>query len=92
MPRILIPRPLRPYTLNEEAVEIPGESVGGILTALTRQFPDLRPHLYTQEGKLRSFVTVYVNDEDVRHLKGEGTHVNGEDTVSIVVSAAGGTA
>jgi adenylyltransferase/sulfurtransferase len=60
------------------------------LNSLTSAHPDLRRHLYTEEGKLRAFVNVYVNDEDIRYLQKENTPVKEGDTVSIVPSIAGG--
>jgi molybdopterin/thiamine biosynthesis adenylyltransferase/rhodanese-related sulfurtransferase/molybdopterin converting factor small subunit len=92
MPRILIPTPLRQYAGNRQAVELSGGTVGELLGALAREHDELRRHLYTAEGKLRSFVNVYVNDEDIRHLEREATPVGEDDTVSIVPSIAGGAA
>jgi adenylyltransferase/sulfurtransferase len=64
--------------------------VGEILTTLTSDFADLRKHLYTDEGKLRSFVNVYLNDDDVRYLDKDKTVAASSDTLSIVPSIAGG--
>ena len=88
--RILIPTPLRPYTGQAAALELPAAAVGDLLNALTRQYADLRPHLFREDGRLRSFVNVYVNDNDIRHLEGLVTEVNAGDVVSIVPSVAGG--
>ena len=88
--RVLIPTPLRPYTGQKDAVELDGTTVGEVLTALTKQYGDLRRHLYSDDGKLRSFVNVYVNDEDIRYLDREATVLNQGDVVSIVPSVAGG--
>jgi adenylyltransferase/sulfurtransferase len=88
--RVLIPTPLRPYTGQQDAVELDGGTVGEVLTALTKQYGDLRRHLYSDEGKLRSFVNVYVNDEDIRYLDREGTTLKQGDVISIVPSVAGG--
>src|SRR5688572_25450850 len=88
--KILIPTPLRPFTDKRESVELSGGTVGEILTQLTTQFDGLRKHLYTDDGKLRSFVNVYVNDEDIRYLQREQTPVKDGDTVSIIPSVAGG--
>jgi adenylyltransferase/sulfurtransferase len=89
--RILIPTPLRPFTGGNAALTVDGTTVGELLSSLTEQHPDLKKHLYTDEGTLRSFVNVYVNDEDIRHLGREGTPVTASDTVSIIPSVAGGT-
>jgi molybdopterin/thiamine biosynthesis adenylyltransferase/rhodanese-related sulfurtransferase/molybdopterin converting factor small subunit len=91
MAKVLIPTPLRQYTEKRDSVELAGSTVGEILSALTAQFPDLRKQLFNDEGKLRSFVNVYLNDEDIRYLKKEATAVAGADTLSIVPSIAGGS-
>lgn len=90
MPKILIPTPLRQFTDKHDSVELAGSTVGEVLQALTTQFGDLRKHLYNDEGKLRSFVNVYLNDEDIRYLDKEKTAVKESDTLSIVPSIAGG--
>ena len=91
MAKVLIPTPLRQYAGKLDNVEIPGGTVGEVLDALTMQYPELRRHLYTDEGKLRSFVNVYVADEDIRYLNKDATPVKDTDTVSIVPSIAGGS-
>lgn len=88
--KILIPTPLRPFTDKQEAVEVAGGTVGELLRQLTTRYEALRRHLYTEDGKLRSFVNVYVNDEDIRYLQREQTPVKDGDTVSIIPSVAGG--
>jgi adenylyltransferase/sulfurtransferase len=89
--RILVPTPLRPFTGQQAAVAAEGSTVGEVLRALTAAHPDLRQHLFSPDGTLRSFVNVYVNDEDIRQLKREETPVASSDTVSIVPSVAGGS-
>jgi len=86
MPKILIPTPLRQYADNQSEIELTGTTVGELLDALSRQHGELRRHLYSDAGKLRSFVNIYVNDEDIRHLEREATPVGATDTVSIVPS------
>ncbi len=90
MAKILIPTPLRQYVDKKDSVDVSGATVGEILGSLTSQFSDLRRHLFTDEGKLRSFVNVYLNDEDIRYLKKDATPVSEGDTLSIVPSIAGG--
>ena len=91
MARIMIPTPLRQFADKHDTVDLPGKTVGEVLTALTLRFPDLKNHLYTDEGKLRSFVNVYLNDEDIRFLSKENTPTKDGDTISIVPSIAGGS-
>ena len=88
--RVLIPTPLRPYTNQQDTVEVDGATVGELLSSLTARYGDLRRHLYSDEGKLRSFVNVYVNDDDIRYLEREATKLKTGDVVSIVPSVAGG--
>jgi sulfur-carrier protein adenylyltransferase/sulfurtransferase len=90
MAKILIPTPLRPYTDKLDAVDAAGATVGELLADLTRRHSGLKAHLYNEQGKLRSFVNVYVNDEDIRYLQKEQTPVAANDTVSIIPSVAGG--
>jgi molybdopterin/thiamine biosynthesis adenylyltransferase/molybdopterin converting factor small subunit len=92
MAKILIPTPLRQFADKKDSVQLAGATVGEVLKSLTSQYADLRRHLYNDEGKLRSFVNVYVNDEDIRYLNKEATPLNDGDTVSIVPSIAGGSA
>src|SRR6202171_1915072 len=92
MAKILIPTPLRQYAGKQDAVQLAGKTVGEGLQSLTSQYSDLRRHLYNDEGKLRSFVNVYVNDEDIRYLSKEATPLKEGATVSIVPSIAGGSA
>ena len=87
---ILIPTPLRPYTDKKDAVEAEGATVGELLADLTTKHAGLKPHLYNDQGKLRSFVNVYVNDDDIRYLQKEETLLKPGDTVSIIPSVAGG--
>src|SRR5829696_2223215 len=88
--KILIPTPLRPYTDKKDAVEADGTTIGELLADLTRRHSGLKAHLYNDQGKLRSFVNVYLNDEDIRYLQKEQTPVSAGDTVSIIPSVAGG--
>lgn len=90
MAKIHIPTPLRQYAGKQATVEVKGASIGDALSGLVAQHPDLRRHLYTDDGKLRAFVNVYLNDEDVRYLQKEATAVKEGDTISIVPSIAGG--
>jgi len=89
--RVLIPTPLRPYTGQQDAVEVDGGTVGEVLSTLTNRYTDLRRHLYADDGKLRHFVNVYVNDDDIRYLDREATALKAGDTISIVPSVAGGS-
>src|SRR4029079_16561871 len=86
---INIPTPLRPFTDKRESVEVSGATVGELLADLTTRYEGLRKHLYADSGKLRNFVNVYLNDEDIRYLQKEKTPVKAGDSLSIVPSVAG---
>ena len=90
MPQIQIPSPLRQYSGKQASIHVPGKTVGEALAGLVSQHPDLKRYLYAEDGKLRAFVTIYVNDEDMRYLQKEATAVADGDTISIVPSIAGG--
>jgi molybdopterin converting factor small subunit len=89
--KVIIPTPLRPYTGKKESVELQAATVGEALSSLTTLFADLKKHLYSDDGRLRSFVNVYVNDEDIRYLRGDQSPLREGDILSIVPSIAGGT-
>jgi molybdopterin converting factor small subunit len=89
---IFIPTPLRPFAGGQSFVEVDAPTVAEALSALTRAHPDLRNHLFTAEGRLRAFVNVYLNDEDVRYLPArDATPVAAADTLTIIPSIAGGS-
>lgn len=89
MPTFRIPTPLRPYSGGNSQVVVSGDTVDAALNDLTGQYPDLRQHLY--DGKqLRSFVNIYLNQEDIRYVGGVETVVSEDDTLMIIPSIAGG--
>ena len=90
MAKILIPTPLRQYAGGADTVEISATTAGELLSKLTEAHPDLKKQIFNDEGRLRSFVNVYVNDDDIRYLDRNDTAVKDGDTVSIVPSIAGG--
>lgn len=88
--KVLIPTPLRPFTDKKDTVEVEGATVGEVLINLTSEFNQIKQHLYSDDGTLRSYVNIYVNDEDIRYLAKEKTAVGEKDTISIIPSIAGG--
>ena len=88
--KIVIPTPMQRYAGNQEEIETTGATVDAALAQLAEQFPDLRKHLFSEEGKLRNYVNVYVNDDDYRYLEGGATAIKDGDTLTIVPSIAGG--
>jgi molybdopterin/thiamine biosynthesis adenylyltransferase/rhodanese-related sulfurtransferase/molybdopterin converting factor small subunit len=92
MAKILIPTALRQFTAQSDSIEVNGSTVGEALRSLAERYPELRKNLFNDQGKLRSFVNVYVNDEDIRYLEKDATRLTGGETISIVPSIAGGSA
>src|ERR1017187_2763023 len=91
MAKVLIPTPLRQFTGKQDSVTVAGSTVGEVLNALMAQFPDLRKQIFNDEGKVRSFVNVYLNDEGIRYLSKDSTAAKDADTISLVPSIAGGS-
>ena len=80
---VLIPTPLRVYADKQELVQAEGNTVGELLEDLTAKYSDLKKHLYNEDGRLRSFVNIYLNDDDIRYLDREATIVKDGDTISL---------
>ena len=87
---IEIPTALRAFAGNKDTVQFEGKTVGELLDQLSRAFPQMKKHIFDDDGKLRTFVNVYVNDDDIRQLQKEETRVNPKDVISIIPSVAGG--
>ena len=92
MPKISIPTALRRYAGEQAAVTVEGATIKAALASMTAQYPDLQKHLFDASGKLRSFVNVYVNDEDIRYQQQDDTPIKEDDDISIIPSIAGGAA
>lgn len=90
--KVIIPTPLRQYTERQDTIELNAGTVAEALSGLTSKYEGLRKHLFNEDGKLRSFVNIYLNDEDIRYLKKDQTPLNDNDVLSIVPSIAGGSA
>jgi adenylyltransferase/sulfurtransferase len=90
MAKILIPTALRQFADQNDSVEVSGGTVADALDQLTARYPTIKKNLFNEQGKLRSFVNVYVNDEDIRYLDKDATKLEGGETISIVPSIAGG--
>jgi len=89
--QIHIPTPLRVFTGKQATVTVEATTISAALDALTEQHPELKRHLYAEGGKLRAFVNIYLNDEDIRYLpEKEATAVKDSDSLSIIPSIAGG--
>lgn len=90
MPTVRIPTPLRKLTGDQEVVTAAGSNVGEILTNLEKTYPGIGERILDEEGKVRRFVNVFLNDEDIRFLENTDTTVTDSDELSIVPAIAGG--
>ena len=90
MAHIYIPSPLRAYVDGQSTIDIEGATVEEALAKLVRQHPAIGKHLFAETGKLRQFVNIYRNEEDIRYLDREKTALDPKDEISIVPSMAGG--
>ncbi len=88
--KIRIPTPLQSVTNQQVEIEVNGATVGELLVDLETQFPGMKDRLRDDAGKLRRFINIYVNDEDIRFLDHEATPVKASDEISIVPAIAGG--
>ena len=91
MIKVRIPTPLRPLTKGQREVETKAASVLEMIEALDTAHPGIKDRLCDDTGELRRFVNIYVNEEDIRFLKGKETSLKDGDEVSIVPAIAGGT-
>ncbi len=89
MASIRIPTPLRAYTDGESTIDVDGGTVGDVLNNLVEQHPDLKPHLFN-DSELRSFVNIFIDDEDIRFMQGLETEIESDDKLRIIPSIAGG--
>ena len=87
---VRIPTPLQKLTGNQAEVAVEGSTVDDIISSLDRQYPGLKGRLCDEQGKLRRFVNVFVNEEDIRFMQGDQTAVKSGDEVSIIPAIAGG--
>ena len=90
MPTVRIPAPLRKLTNDQEVVAASGTTLGAVLDELNAAYPGLGEHILDENGVIRRFVNIFVNDEDVRFLQEKETPVRETDEISIVPAIAGG--
>src|SRR5687767_737571 len=88
---VSIPTPLRSFTSGQDTVELPGDTVGQVLDGLMATHTGLKRHLLQDDGRLRNFVSLYLNETDIRHLDSTATPVRSGDVLTIVPSIAGGS-
>ncbi len=90
MPSVRIPTPLRKLTAEQDEVIISSASIGELIEELENQFPGIKNRLCDEEGNIRRFINLYVNNEDIRFLQGKDTSLKDDDVVSIIPAIAGG--
>jgi sulfur-carrier protein adenylyltransferase/sulfurtransferase len=88
--KVIIPTALRQHTDNEDEFQLNARTVSDALKELVTAFPNLRRHLYSENGRLRSFINIYLNEEDIRYKEGESTQLKDGDTLMIIPAVAGG--
>jgi molybdopterin synthase sulfur carrier subunit len=90
MPSVRIPTPLRKLTSDKDEVNISAASIGQLIDEMESQYPGIKSRLCDESGNVRRFINLYVNNEDIRFLKGKETALNEGDIVSIIPAIAGG--
>jgi len=88
--KVRIPTPLQKLTAGQPEVQVSAENVSGLIEALEKNYPGIKERLCDESGKIRRFVNVYVNEEDIRFLAQEASALKPGDDVSIVPAIAGG--
>ncbi len=88
--KVRIPTPLQKLTQNQGEVEVSGTTIKTALADLEAKYPGMKERLYDEKGVLRRFINFYINDEDIRFLKGDATELKDGDELSIVPAIAGG--
>ena len=90
--KVRIPTPLQKLTAGQAEVEGEGANIGEVFAGLEEKYPGIRERIYDEEGNLRRFINIYVNEEDIRFLDGENTPLKDGDDVSVIPAIAGGSA
>jgi len=90
MATVVIPTPLRKFTNNTARIDVNAETIEETVRELTINFPDLKKHLLDEKGQIRSFINIFVGDNDIRDLQQEKTSVKSDTLISIVPAIAGG--
>ena len=90
MALVKIPTPLRRLTNEKDEVSTSSTTVESMIADLESQFPEIKDRLCDENGEIRKFINIYVNEEDIRFLKGPDTEIKDDDTVSIIPAIAGG--
>ena len=92
MAKVIVPTTLRKFTNNEASIDANGGTVKESITSLADQFPELKKHIFEENGEIRKFVRIYLGDEDINVLEKENTKVSSDSVISIIPAIAGGIA
>ena len=87
---VRIPTPLRKMTQNEAEVSAEGSDIASLIDDLENNYPGIKDRICDDQGEIRRFVNIYLNDEDIRFLQGQSTGLTDGDEVSIIPAIAGG--
>lgn len=87
---VRIPSPLRKYTGGQAKVTIPGATVAEVMTNLAAAHPGIAPRIQNDDGSIKRFINVFVNEDEIRALNGDATTVSDMDEISIIPAMAGG--
>ncbi|MGI9542031.1 MAG: MoaD/ThiS family protein [Cyclobacteriaceae bacterium] len=90
MAKIIIPTPLRKFTNNQSTVTANGSTIQESIGSLAQIYPELQKHLFDERGYIRSFVKIFLEDEDINQLQREKTPITADAVISIVPAIAGG--
>ncbi|HEX6180453.1 MAG TPA: MoaD/ThiS family protein [Chitinophagaceae bacterium] len=90
MATVIIPTPLRKFTNNTAKLQVKAGTIEQTVNELTLNFPDLKKHLLDEQGQIRSYVNIFVGDEDIRDLQKEQTPIHENTVISIIPAIAGG--
>jgi molybdopterin converting factor small subunit len=90
MATVIIPTPLRKFTNNTARLQVKAGTIEQTVNELTLNFPDLKKHLLDEQGQIRSYVNIFVGDDDIRDLQKEQTPIHENTVISIIPAIAGG--
>ncbi len=88
--KVRVPTPLQKLTGDKSEVSAQGKTIKEVIDNMEDNFPGIKERLYSEEGELRKFINIYINEEDIRFLQSDDTEVNDNDVISIIPAIAGG--
>ena len=91
MPSLRIPTPLRTYTAGRSEINLSGSTVSEVMEDLVVQYPDMKQHIFNEEGLLRPFINLFLGEDNINDLQGLETHLGEKDRLMMLPSIAGGS-